>query len=91
MKQSRRMSLVESIANIAGGYMLALATQMIVFPLFGIRARIPEHLAIGAAFTGVSVLRSYTLRRLFEAWRINHEQSAPSHHSDHQTIGRRRL
>jgi hypothetical protein len=91
MKQSRLMSLVESIANIAVGYVLALATQVIVFPLFGIRASLPEHLAIGVAFTGVSVLRSYTLRRLFEAWRVSHEQSAPSHYSDHQTIGRGRL
>jgi len=35
MKQSRFMSLLESTANIAVGYALALATQMIVFPLFG--------------------------------------------------------
>ncbi len=91
MKQSRFMSLAESIANIAVGYVLALATQMIVFPLFGFTATLSEHLAIGAAFTGVSILRSYTLRRLFEAWRVHHEQSALLRHSDHQTIGTGRL
>jgi hypothetical protein len=86
MKQSRFMSLVESIANIAVGYMLALATQLVVFPLFGITATLPEHLAIGAAFTSVSVLRSYMLRRLFEAWRVRHERLALFRHSDHEII-----
>jgi hypothetical protein len=91
MKQSRFMSLVESITNIAVGYVLALAMQMIVLPLFGLMATLPEHLAIGAAFTGMSVLRSYTLRRLFEAWRVRREQSALLRHFDHQTIGSGRL
>lgn len=35
-KQSRAMSLVESIANVAVGYGLAVGTQMLVFPLFGL-------------------------------------------------------
>jgi hypothetical protein len=87
MKQSRLMSLVESIANIAVGYLLALATQLIVFPLFGLTATLSEHLAIGAAFAGVSVLRSYMLRRFFEAWRVRREQSALLRHFNHQTIG----
>jgi len=76
MKQSRLMSLVESIANVAVGYGLALVTQLIVFPWFGIAASLAEHLAIGAAFGGVSILRSYLLRRLFEHWRVRREGSA---------------
>jgi hypothetical protein len=91
MKQSRFMSLAESIANVAVGYLLALATQVIVFPLFGIKASLPEHLAIGAAFTSVSALRSYVLRRLFEAWRVRRERFALIRHSDHETIGGGRL
>lgn len=91
MKQSRFMSLAESIVNIAVGYVLALATQVIVFPLFGIKASLWEHLAIGAAFTGISIVRSYMLRRLFEAWRVRREQSALLRHSEHQTIGMGRL
>jgi hypothetical protein len=66
MKQSRAMSLVESVANMVLGYALAIATQMAVFPLFGIEAALGEHLAIGMAFVGVSLARSYLLRRLFE-------------------------
>ena len=60
------MSLVESVANVIVGYALAIATQLAVFPLFGIEAALGEHLAIGLAFVGVSLARSYALRRLFE-------------------------
>ena len=66
MKQSRAMSLAESVANVIVGYALAIATQLAVFPLFGIKAAFGEHLAIGLAFVGVSLARSYALRRLFE-------------------------
>jgi hypothetical protein len=66
MKQSRVMSLVESITNVIAGYALAIATRLAVFPLFGIEAALGEHLAIGLAFVGVSLIRSYALRRLFE-------------------------
>jgi len=67
VKQTRAMSLVESITNVVVGYALAIATQLVVFPLFGIEAALSEHLAIGIAFVGVSLSRSYLLRRLFEA------------------------
>ena len=64
------MSLVESLANVAVGYGIALATQLVVFPLFGLRASLSDNLMIGAIFTVVSIIRSYTLRRMFEALRI---------------------
>jgi hypothetical protein len=66
MKQSRLMSLVEAVTNVAVGYGLAVVTQIIVFPWFGLEAALGEHLAIGMAFVGVSLVRSYLLRRLFE-------------------------
>jgi hypothetical protein len=65
MTQPRLWSAVESVANVAVGYTVALATQMAVFPLFGIHASTSEHLAIGAIFTAVSLVRSYVLRRFF--------------------------
>jgi len=63
------MSLVEAVVNVAVGYGIAVLTQMAVFPLFGLRATVSQNLAIGAIFTGVSLARSYLLRRLFEAMR----------------------
>ena len=53
MKQSRLMSLVESVANVIIGYILASATQIVVFPWFGLEAALGEHLAIGTAFVGL--------------------------------------
>ena len=69
MRQSRLMSLVEAVANVAVGYGVAVLTQMLVFPLFGLRTTVPENLAIGAIFTIVSLARSYVLRLTFEAMR----------------------
>jgi hypothetical protein len=63
------MSLVESGANVIVGYVLAIATQLAVFPLFGLEAAFGEHLAIGLAFVGVSLARAYMLRRVFERFR----------------------
>jgi hypothetical protein len=63
--QSRAMSLVEAVANVAVGYCVAVATQMIVFPWFGLRATLGQNLGLGLVFTVVSLVRSYALRRLF--------------------------
>ena len=70
MQQSRLMSLAESVTNVVIGYVLAIATQIVVFPWFGIETGLAEHLTIGLAFVGVSLARGYLLRRLFEAIRI---------------------
>jgi hypothetical protein len=65
MKQSRKMSLIEAVTNVAVGYGVAVVTQIIVFPWFGLEAALGEHMAIGMAFVVVSLARSYLLRRLF--------------------------
>ena len=70
MTQSPAMSLIEAATNVVVGYVLAIATQLVVFPWFGIEAALGEHLTIGLAFVGVSLARGYLLRRLFEAVRV---------------------
>jgi hypothetical protein len=74
-KQSRLMSLIEAITNVAVGFLVALLTQIVVFPLFGLEVSVGEHLALGGLFTGASIARSYILRRVFEAIRV---RSVPS-------------
>jgi 3-phenylpropionate/trans-cinnamate dioxygenase ferredoxin reductase component len=69
MKQSRLMSLVESIANVIVGHGVAVATQILIFPVFGLHTTLAQNLKMGAVFTIVSLGRSYALRRLFERWR----------------------
>jgi len=63
--QSRAMSFVEAVATI--GYILAIITQLGVFPSFRIRTTLSENLRIGFIFTFVSFARSYVLRRLFNS------------------------
>ena len=69
MKQSRLMSLVESVANVTVGYCVAVGTQILIFPIFGLHTTLAQNLKMGAVFTIVSLGRSYALRRLFERWR----------------------
>ena len=78
MKQSRLMSLVESLANVLVGYGVAVATQILVFPLFGLAVTVSENLLIGLIFTAVSIVRSYALRRGFEALRVRQSAMASS-------------
>jgi len=63
------MSLIEAIANVVVGYTLAVITQILIFPVFGLHATLAQNLKIGLVFTVVSIARGYALRRLFEGLR----------------------
>ena len=69
-KQSKRASLTEAALNTLVGYCVAIAAQVVIFPLFGIYSGAGEHALIGLLFTGVSLTRSYVLRRVFETLRV---------------------
>jgi hypothetical protein len=68
------MSLVESLANVAVGYGIAVLTQIAVFPFFGLHVSLADNLVMGAVFTIVSIARSFTLRRVFEEFRVRSER-----------------
>lgn len=70
MTQSRALSLAESAANVIVGYVLAVLTQIVLFPLFGWNPTLAQNMRIGLVFAGVSLARGYLLRRLFESIRI---------------------
>ncbi len=70
MRQSRALSVVEAITNVVVGYGFAVFTQILIFPFFGLHAPPGQNMAIGLVFTGDSVIRSFALRRLFEAVRV---------------------
>ena len=63
--QSKKFSFIESITNIVIGYLIALLSQIIIFPFFNIKITIQDNLLIGLWFTIISILRSYLLRRFF--------------------------
>lgn len=69
MKQSRTMSLIEAITNVIVGYVLAVLTQVLAFPAFGLHATLGQNLQLAALFSVISVLRSFILRRAFETAR----------------------
>ena len=65
MSQSKVVSLIESLSNVAVGYLVALASQLVIFPFFNIHISLSENIQIGLWFTLVSVVRSYVIRRFF--------------------------
>lgn len=65
MTQSRTASLFESITNVAIGYSVALASQFVIFPQYGIHISLSDNIAIGLWFTVISIGRSYAVRRIF--------------------------
>jgi len=66
--QPRWQSFIEAWANIGVGFGLALLTQLIVFPMYGMEIDLTGNLQIGMIFTGISLGRSYFLRRAFNKW-----------------------
>ena len=63
--QTRKQSALEAVTNVLIGYTVAIISQLIIFPVFDIEVTFSENLAIGAYFTIVSLIRSYTLRRIY--------------------------
>lgn len=67
MEQTRLGSLIEAGMNILIGYGVALVSQIVVFPWFGIHVPLSTNLWIGLWFTIISLVRSYIIRRWFNA------------------------
>lgn len=67
MQQTRLGSFIESVMNILIGYGVALASQIILFPFFDIHISLETNMWIGAWFTLISLVRSYVIRRWFNA------------------------
>lgn len=70
MKQSKLMSWLESVINIAVGFGISLAAQMFFLPLLGVAIDFHQNLFFALIMTVISLLRSFLLRRLFEALHI---------------------
>lgn len=67
MTQTRLSSFIESLMNIAIGYGVALISQIVIFPMVGIHVGLKTNLWIGLWFTLISLVRSYIIRRWFNA------------------------
>lgn len=67
MSQSRLGSLIEALANIAIGFGINLVANLIVLPRFGYQVTVGDAFGIGVVFTAISIVRSYVIRRWFNA------------------------
>lgn len=65
MSQSKKASLAETVSSTIIGYVVALLAQTIILPAFGLEVSTASHFGIAAAFTVVSIIRGYCVRRLF--------------------------
>lgn len=63
--QTRKQSFIEAATNVIIGYVVAVMSQIIVFPMFGVKSTISQNIKIGLIFTVISLARSYLLRRYF--------------------------
>lgn len=63
--QTKIHSLIESVANVAIGYSVAIFSQLLIFPLFDIEVSFSQNLQMGLLFTIISLIRSFALRRVF--------------------------
>lgn len=66
MSQTRLGSAIEAVANIVIGFAINFTANMILLPMFGftgLTAAVAFN--IGLAFTVISLIRSYVLRRVF--------------------------
>ena len=65
--QSKLSSFIESMANVLIGYVVSLLVQLIVYPLFGASFSFMQNIQIGLIFMAVAIVRSYIIRRWFNA------------------------
>jgi hypothetical protein len=63
--QSKKYSLIEAIVNQIIGFLIALGSQVIIFPFYNIAVTLNHNIQITLWFTLISVIRSYIIRRFF--------------------------
>lgn len=67
MSQSKLESFIETCINTAIGFVVAVLTQIAIFPMFDIHIPISDNLNIACWFTLISVVRGYVVRRYFNS------------------------
>ena len=69
--QSRKHSLIEVVTSTLVGYVIALCSQMVIYPLYGIEFTFMQNVEIAAIFTVISIIRAYFFRRVFNFWVVH--------------------
>ena len=66
--QSKLESLIESAINTALGFLVAMVTQILTYPLFDIDVTMGDQALLALIFTAVSLVRGYIVRRYFNTY-----------------------
>lgn len=67
MSQSRLGSFYEACINIVIGFTINYFANLLIFPLFGFQISYSANFVMGAIYTVISLVRSYAIRRWFNA------------------------
>jgi hypothetical protein len=67
MTQTRLGSRIEAIINVIIGFAINYTANMLIFPMFGFHISPGANFALGCIYTVISVVRSYCVRRWFNA------------------------
>lgn len=65
--QSKKMSLYEAVINTASGFIISMWLINIILPYFGFDVKLEQSFIIVLVFTIASIVRSYIIRRIFNA------------------------
>ena len=63
--QSRRMSMIEATFATATSYCVAIGSPLLIYPPFGIQITLAQNFGLAGAFTLISLVRGYMVRRAF--------------------------
>ena len=75
MSQSRRHSMLETVAGTAIGFVVSVLLSMAVYPAFGHSFTLGQNVSITVIFTVASIARGYLVRRAFN--RFTRQRSHP--------------
>jgi O-antigen/teichoic acid export membrane protein len=68
MNQTKLGSFIETMINIMIGFVINFVANLIILPLFGFESlTLATNFEIGLLYTVISVIRSYVIRRWFNA------------------------
>jgi heme/copper-type cytochrome/quinol oxidase subunit 4 len=62
------MSLIETCASIAIGFVVSVIITALVMPAYGHQVTLQDNIEITLIFTVASIVRGYAVRRLFVRW-----------------------
>lgn len=67
MTQSKLGSLIEALINVVIGFTINFVANLCIFPLFGMHISLSNNFLMGLIYTVISIVRSYVIRRWFNA------------------------